>query len=135
MRERSSAARTHTYHGWLLGLEGDAAVTLTAPRLTVRAMSTEEADRIVRCSTDFFAHDVRMWAGAVERYPFVYEKQWPDGSLPTGGEDGVAVLLSLLDPGEVRTPIQWTSDGLGGGRRAQSRRWGGLGEGASPPVG
>jgi len=83
-------------------------------------MSAEEADRIVRCSTDFFAHDVRMWAGALERYPFVYEKQWPDNTLPIGGEDGVAVLLSLLDPGAVRTPIQWSSDGQGGGGQASS---------------
>jgi hypothetical protein len=69
---------THTYHGWLFCLEGDPAVSLTAPGLTVRAMSAEEADRIMRCSTDFFAHDVRMWTRALERYPFVYEKvQWP----------------------------------------------------------
>ena len=58
---------THTYLGWLFGLEGDPAVSLTAPGLTLRAMFAEEADRIMRCSTGFFAHDVRMWAGALER--------------------------------------------------------------------
>ena len=46
---------THTYLGWLFGLEGDPAVSLTAPGLTLRAMSAEEADRIMRCSTGFFA--------------------------------------------------------------------------------
>ena len=72
----------------------------------------------MRCSTDFFAHDVRMWAVALERYPFVHEKQWPDNTLPIGGEDSVGALLSLLAPGEGRTPIQWISDGQGGGGQA-----------------
>jgi hypothetical protein len=34
---------------------------------------------------------MRTWTQALERVPFVYEKECPDGLLPLGGEDGVGV--------------------------------------------
>jgi hypothetical protein len=111
---------THRYFGWLFGLEGDPGIVLRAPGLVVRAATPMEQERIVRCSTDFFAHDLRTWAHAVDRFPFVYEKEWPDNSLQLGGEDGVGLMFALLSRGEVRTPVQWSADERGGESQASS---------------
>lgn len=101
---------TVRYCGWLFGLEGSAADSLKVGGVIIRPASTQEVERILSHAKDFFAHDPKIWANTLKRFPFIYEKEWSDSSLPLGGEDSVGVLLSLLSAGEVRTPIQWSND-------------------------
>ncbi len=92
--------------GWLFALEGNPSETLTSDILVLRQMSTVEERKILNAAQDFFAHDIKFWQRMISRFPYVYEKVVPD-SHPFGGDSTVAMVLSLLSPGEVRSPIQW----------------------------
>jgi hypothetical protein len=92
--------------GWLFGLEGDPSETLTSDILVLRQMSTVEQGTILNAAQDFFARDIKFWQQMISRFPFVYEKVAADNH-PLGGDSAVAMVLSLLSPGEVRSPIQW----------------------------
>lgn len=106
-----------TYFGWLFGLEGSVTEPIVLPNLVVRRMTGTERDRICAREVDFFVRDSRIWRNATERFPYLYTKSSSGDPLPIGGEDMVGVLISLLSPGEIRTPIQWTesADGNGAG--------------------
>ncbi len=111
---------TVRYCGWLFGLEGTPADSVRASGVSLRPMSAQEFERILGHAKDFFAHDQTIWINTLKRFPFVYEKEWSDTALPIGGEDSVGILLSLLSPGEVRTPIQWSKDEQGNGGSSSS---------------
>lgn len=101
--------------GWLFGLESRGSETLVSKTLSVRPMAGKEAVRILLASQDFFAKDPVIWRNMTKRFPFVYEKTVPD-DYPIGGDDSIAIMFSLLSPGEVRTPVQWcVSKGSEGG--------------------
>ncbi|MCI0620236.1 MAG: hypothetical protein L0387_00925 [Acidobacteria bacterium] len=105
--------------GWLFGLECTSGHEVLTKAVSVRLMTAVESDRIVRASRDFFAKDITIWHNTIERFPYVYEKEVNAG-FPVGGNDSIAVLLSLLGPGEVRSPIQWVQGETGGGSSSSS---------------
>src|SRR5579864_2963294 len=110
-----------TVFGWLFGLSAKQDVRLSAGNVTLRPMSESEKIRIIRASQDFFARDTRIWNNCVQRFPLVFEKTTPD-DFPIGNIDSVALVLSLLAPGEVRTPVVWSVyDSGGGGGAADSQ--------------
>lgn len=102
--------------GWLFGLESKPGACLSCSNLTIREMSDLEKQRILRSSQDFFAKDEAIWLNCIKRFPLIFERKVP-GQFPFGDLDPVAVLLSLLAPGEIRTPLLWVigeRDGGGG---------------------
>lgn len=105
--------------GWLFGLNSAPGIQFFSSHLTIREMSDAERNRILNSSQDFFAKDPQIWTNCIKRFPLVFEKQVPDEFI-FGNIDIVAVLLSLLAPGEVRTPILWLTNERGGGATAST---------------
>jgi hypothetical protein len=93
--------------GWLFGLEGSLEQPLALAGLTIRRMTDTERQFICARAVDFFAQDTTIWNNTTARFPFLYATSVPPDSPLPGWEDMVAVLLSVLASGEVRTPIQW----------------------------
>jgi hypothetical protein len=112
---RSSGTKIMTtVFGWLFGLSAKQDTRLSAGDVTLRPMSEPEKIRILRASQDFFARDTRIWNNCIQRFPLVFQKTVPD-DCPIGSIDSVALVLSLLAPGEVRTPVVWSVNEAGGG--------------------
>lgn len=105
--------------GWLFGLNSTPGIQFSSSHLTIREMSDAERNRISNSSQDFFAKDLQIWTNSIERFPLVFEKRVPD-EFRFGSIDIVAALLSLLAPGEVRTPILWLTNERGGGATASA---------------
>jgi len=105
--------------GWLFGLRASPDAHLSIANVTIRKMSDEEKHRIVH-SLDFLEPRIRL--GHVEGFPLVFEKVTPD-ECPIGGDDSISILLSLLAPGEVRTPVVWSihEGGRSGGGASNSQ--------------
>lgn len=106
-----------TVFGWLFGLSATLDARVTAGKVILRPMSESEKVRITRASQDFFARDTRIWNNCVQRFPLVFQKTVPD-DCPLGSIDSIALVLSLLAPGEVRTPVVWSVNEAGGGAGA-----------------
>lgn len=108
-----------TIVGWLFGLKAPNSSRLSVGNVTLRQMSDAERNRILDSSQDFFAKDPRIWTNCTDSFPLVFEKR-VSAECPIGGDDSVAVVLSLLAPGEVRTPVVWSTNEDGGATSASS---------------
>lgn len=106
-----------TIFGWLFGLSAKQDARLSAGNVILRAMSESEKTRVMRASQDFFARDTRIWNNCIQRFPLIFQKTVPD-DCPIGSIDTVGLVLSLLAPGEVRTPVVWSVNEAGGGAGA-----------------
>ncbi len=95
-----------THSGWLFGLTGSLD-EIRLPSVVIRRMTEGERNQICARAIDFFVHDQVIWRNSTKRFPYLYSKQTVGETSPIGGEDFIGVLLSILAPGEVRTPIQW----------------------------
>jgi hypothetical protein len=105
--------------GWLFGLKSKPGTCLSCSNVTIREMSDLEKQRILNSSQDFFAKDQAIWLNCIKGFPLVFERRVPD-QFSVGDLDPVAVLLSLLAPGEIRTPILWVIGERGGGGGSSS---------------
>jgi Apea-like HEPN len=103
----SEEKRMQTVFGWLFGLKGESGNRISEGSFTIRAATRDEVQRVMRASGDFFASNLTIWSNCLNQFPFVFEKRAPD-QCPIGADDSVAVLISLLAPGEVRSPVVWS---------------------------
>jgi len=108
-----------TVAGWLFGLNSAPGANFSCSNLTIREMTAEEKNQVLRSAQDFFAKDQRIWINCIKKFPLMFERQIRD-ELSFRGTDIVAVLLSLLSPGEIRTPFLWLVRKAGGGATASN---------------
>jgi hypothetical protein len=111
---RSEGEWMQTVYGWLFGLKGNPASRFSEGNFTIKAATRSDVERIMRASHDFFASNLTIWSNCLDQFPFIFEKRVPD-QCPIGADDSIAVLISLLAPGEVRSPVVWSLHEAGGG--------------------
>ncbi len=101
------APASHRIGGWLFGLEADGARDLTVGDIVIRPMQDAERATVLRHASSFWVQGHDVWKNLLTRFPFVYEMP-TKGDTAIGGGSPFAVALSLLTPGEIRTPWQWS---------------------------
>ena len=105
----------HRHYGWLFGLTGHQESRIREDRFEIRLISPQERSMLLSYAASSLYADPQIWANLMDHFPYLYELtvEQENGFYSPG--DGIAFMLSLLNPGEIRAPIQLSTDDKGGG--------------------